>query len=461
MGNGQRQQTVDKLRVASDDPDLFEQTKRHLVDKRLLTLSGDELNPHPSVNLAHEALISAWPKLQEWLRERREADQTRAHLEKKADEWVYYGRGDFGLLNRFELAQAKQWLAGPDADLGYTDKLADLIQASLKFEEEIKVRRCWKKFFRWCFVVTAALSVAATAVAVLWLAGVAGSLGELRAANRWEAERLAREANIKFQMIGRAINLSAQDKDLIVPLRQFKNQPGERRHALDQFLAKTAEDYNYRFVFTGSQPLFNLYVFDSEGKLLADTNKYEHSSDWLDKDFHLRDYLAGLNRPKLKHDDVYVSRVYRSVTDRHYKIAVSRRIWDGPECLAVLGVNVTVGWRLVDLDMRDELPGARLVSPMDWSYSERHVPPLQQCAPYVVAMDRTYPDADANFDPVWLSPEQVPQMPFFGQDPDRTEAVDFFHDGAVTNYHRVGKTPLVVVLRHPYPWPFSWVLGFR
>ena len=292
------------------------------------------------------------------------------------------------------------------------------------------------------------------AVVVLWLVGVAGSLPELQAANREEAARLAREVNDKLLMIQRAITLSAQDKGLIKSLRLLKDRPDklqQLQRALDTFLAKTAEDYDFRF--TGTKPLYNLYVLDMKGKLLADTNK--DSLEWIGKDFDQRDYLVGLSG--LERDAVYVSRVYCAVKDRHYKIAVSRWILDGPERLAVLAVNVAVGSRLVDLNMRDEPPDARLVSPMDWSYWWRHVPPPQQRAPYVVAMDHTYPNAD--FKPVWLSPEQVPLMPLFERNPNLHDAVDLFRDGAVTNYHRVGATPLVVVLRHPYPWPFSWVLA--
>ena len=190
-------------------------------------------------------------------------------------------------------------------------------------------------------------------------------------------------------MIRRTIARSALDERLIASLRRLKDRPDELRRALDTFLAKTEKDYNNQFVLTGREPLINFYMLDSKGKLLADTNK--HSIEWLGKDFHLRNYLVGLFR--LERDAVYVSRVYRAVKDRHYKIAVSRRILDGPECLAVLVVNVKVGSRLVDLDMKDEPPGTRLVSPMDWSYGSGTPPRRNGAAPYIVAMDRTYPDA--------------------------------------------------------------------
>ena len=134
-----RQQTVAELRGGGDDPILFEQTLHHLTADRLLTLSGDEQTANPSVDLAHEALISGWPRLQQWLGERREAEQTRRRLEAKAAEWVRLGRGSDGLLHGYELAEARQWLVSPDAvDLGYTADLADLVRASRKYQMKMR-----------------------------------------------------------------------------------------------------------------------------------------------------------------------------------------------------------------------------------------------------------------------------------------------------------------------------------
>jgi hypothetical protein len=83
------------------------------------------------VDIAHEALISGWPQLQQWLAERREAEQTRRRLEDKAAEWVRLGRGRGGLLDEAELPEAERWLAGPDATpLGYGEMLPALVAGS-------------------------------------------------------------------------------------------------------------------------------------------------------------------------------------------------------------------------------------------------------------------------------------------------------------------------------------------
>ena len=148
-----RQQTVAELRGGGDDPILFEQTLHHLTADRLLTLSGDEQTTNPSVDLAHEALISGWPRLQQWLGERREAEQTRRRLEAKAAEWVRLGRGSDGLLHGYALAEARQWLVGPDAeDLGYTANLADLVRASRKYQMKMRA-------ILWGFLASIALII--------------------------------------------------------------------------------------------------------------------------------------------------------------------------------------------------------------------------------------------------------------------------------------------------------------
>jgi len=132
-----RQQPVVALRVAGDEPSLFDQTLHHLTDHRLLTLSGEERGDGRRVDIAHESLITGWPALQEWLAERRGAEQTRRRLEGKAAEWVRLGRGAGGLLDEVELLEAERWLASPDgADLGYGETLPALVQASRAAIEE-------------------------------------------------------------------------------------------------------------------------------------------------------------------------------------------------------------------------------------------------------------------------------------------------------------------------------------
>jgi len=130
-----RQQRVDQLRSERDDPKTFEETLRGLADNRLITLSGDEAQTSGTaqrkVDISHEALISGWPTLQQWIAERREAELARRQLENKAMEWVRLGQGAGGLLDEIEYREADRWLNNPDAaDLGYSPELMEFIRTS-------------------------------------------------------------------------------------------------------------------------------------------------------------------------------------------------------------------------------------------------------------------------------------------------------------------------------------------
>src|SRR5439155_3434944 len=94
------------------------------------------------VDIAHEALIGGWPKLQDWIVERREAEQTRRRLEAKVAEWVRLGRGSGGLLDEVELLEAERWLNSSDAaDLGTDKTLLDLVDVSRAAMRERIVQR--------------------------------------------------------------------------------------------------------------------------------------------------------------------------------------------------------------------------------------------------------------------------------------------------------------------------------
>ena len=59
------------------------------------------------VDIAHEALITSWPMLGNWMAELREAEQTRRRLHSKVDEWVRLGQGSGGLLDGVQVARSR------------------------------------------------------------------------------------------------------------------------------------------------------------------------------------------------------------------------------------------------------------------------------------------------------------------------------------------------------------------
>jgi FOG: WD40 repeat len=133
-----RQESVEALKARGDNNQIFEETLRYLADCRLLTLSGKE-DKTRKVDISHEILISSWPQLQDWIIQRREAEQTRRRLIAKVEEWVRLGKGEGGLLDEFELVESQRWLDSSDAiELGSDDKLLALVELSKTAIEDEK-----------------------------------------------------------------------------------------------------------------------------------------------------------------------------------------------------------------------------------------------------------------------------------------------------------------------------------
>ena len=107
-----RQQPVAALRSAGDDPGEFDATLRHLTRHRLLTLTGGDQGPGEGTSradLAHEALISAWPTLRNWVDEDREGLRVRAQLADDAQVWTGMNRNPDALYRGRRLLAASDW----------------------------------------------------------------------------------------------------------------------------------------------------------------------------------------------------------------------------------------------------------------------------------------------------------------------------------------------------------------
>ncbi len=89
-------------RLLSTDP-AHDQLMERLVAARLVT-SDDGV-----VELAHEAIARAWPRLQGWLDDDTEGQRVLRHLSVAADTWDTMGRPDDELYRGTRLAQALEW----------------------------------------------------------------------------------------------------------------------------------------------------------------------------------------------------------------------------------------------------------------------------------------------------------------------------------------------------------------
>ncbi len=124
-----RQQPISALLDAAEDPAIVKQTVSKLAAHGLLVVDPQEEGQ--PVDLAHDALITAWPTLRDWLAQERRAEQARRRWEAKAAEWLQYGED--ALLGEKLLRELETWLQSQAAaSVRYSPLLTKLVEASRK-----------------------------------------------------------------------------------------------------------------------------------------------------------------------------------------------------------------------------------------------------------------------------------------------------------------------------------------
>lgn len=108
---------------------------RRLTDARLLTTDGEE---NPTVELAHEALITGWQRFQGWIENDREALIVRRRLDEAATEWNAKGRDASFLLIGGRLAQAEEWAVGRPDEVNNSKR--EFLNASVAHRDEERRR---------------------------------------------------------------------------------------------------------------------------------------------------------------------------------------------------------------------------------------------------------------------------------------------------------------------------------
>ncbi|WP_363319516.1 nSTAND1 domain-containing NTPase [Leifsonia williamsii] len=169
-----------------------------LVAARLLTTDGDE------VTVAHEALATAWPRLDQWLEEDAEGARLVATVSTAAELWNGSGRRNDDLLRGARLQAALDWRDGSEPELTTVER--EFLDASAEREQdEIRelARRAArdKRVNRW-------LRWAMAGAGVLLIAAIFG--GALAAVRGGEAGRAAEDARIEALV---ATSLSLLDND--------------------------------------------------------------------------------------------------------------------------------------------------------------------------------------------------------------------------------------------------------
>jgi len=219
-----REEVGAAVSIAGIDPSLIET----FADARLMTLNRDQITREPTIELSHEALISAWPRLARWVEDSRVALVTAQRLRTDAADWDAAGRPADLLYGGSRLVAAQgastdpavalapreeEFLEAATRSQAHADEAA--IQAMVDEERQRRRRR----------VLTAMTAVAAV---IGVLAVVFAAVAQRRAADEASAADFA-------QLISRSTDLQATQTDLALLLaaEAYAQNPGiESQRAL-------------------------------------------------------------------------------------------------------------------------------------------------------------------------------------------------------------------------------------
>lgn len=237
---------------AESDPVMHE-VLATLTSARLLT-TGDG-----RVEVAHEALLREWPRLQGWLAEDAAGRQVRLHLIGAVHDWQGRGRETSDLYRGARLAAALEWAAEHQMELNATER-AFLDESRAASEHDIERQRRMNRRLR---------ALLAGAAVLLLVAAGAGGFAYVQGQR---AEDEARNARSR-ELIASALAARGQDPNLakllaVEALTVVDTPTYQSTSVLHQVLA--ADPVIARYSWPDDKPVGELWTnLDPAGSLLV------------------------------------------------------------------------------------------------------------------------------------------------------------------------------------------------
>ncbi|MEV4399207.1 caspase family protein [Nonomuraea sp. NPDC049607] len=168
---------LDDLLPIADDRDDTWQALDRFVRARLLTVDAN------TIEISHEALIRAWPRLREWINVNRATLLARQQLDRQARHWADHEEDPSYLYSGNRLAAAQeartQWEADPAGFPPLSERSARFLRTSVAARERAKRARKW------------GIGIVAASLAVALLASIGITVNARSTADEAERQRLA------------------------------------------------------------------------------------------------------------------------------------------------------------------------------------------------------------------------------------------------------------------------------
>ncbi|QTE03007.1 translocation protein TolB [Streptomyces cyanogenus] len=146
------------------DPDDTDEVLEHLARARLLTLEQD------TVDLTHEALIAAWPRLQAWINEARDRLRLHRQLTEAARTWDDLDRDPGALLRGTRLTAAEETFLLTDAESDLTAVEREFLTLSItgRRREQEAAGRTTRRLRQFTLALSVLLVLALAAGLIAW-----------------------------------------------------------------------------------------------------------------------------------------------------------------------------------------------------------------------------------------------------------------------------------------------------
>jgi len=172
-------------------PEVMHDVANALVEARLLTIDRN------TIQLAHEAIITSWPRLRDWINDSREDLRIQQRIERASAEWLESDRNPDLLYRGTPLTAARDWQSKRGQDLNiqereFLDTAADREHANLARAQAAAQRIRTQR--RLAFTTLTILTVAALVLSVVAFTAFHRATNNEKAANQRLAQALASQA---------------------------------------------------------------------------------------------------------------------------------------------------------------------------------------------------------------------------------------------------------------------------
>ncbi|MGW2640135.1 nSTAND1 domain-containing NTPase [Streptomyces sp. NPDC001348] len=218
-----------------------------LARARLITLDGE------TVHLAHEALITAWPRLQAWIDSARDRLRVHRQITEAARAWSALDRDPGALYRGTRLATAEECFSGHREELALVECAFLDASVAAREQEQRAAARTARRFRVLLAAVTALLLLASTAAVVAF--------------QQRTLVRAGRDRAVAEQVVARAGQLSATDPSLAarmyVTAHRLRSDPEAAAGLLD------SQNVALSSVLTGHTQAVYAVAFSPDGRTLA------------------------------------------------------------------------------------------------------------------------------------------------------------------------------------------------